>query len=328
MGKFFKKLFGRPSKGMEPLRQQKDLPSVTPSDCVEISYRHIDTDEGVPTPKGTVLSYLDAGALKFWNGKTTDYEIPEYYRTTAFVRNVLPAKDRLLAQGFLEVGDLRTNISLKTVPDLKAILAEKELKTTGKKAELVQRLLDYISEEELEELFPVGKYRITETGLKAAEPYSIIQENNNHALHFSYYRLLEEKAKTPGNSDNAIITRIFSQDIQECYRTGNISTYQRLISDCGRFMLETGEPERAVECYILAYFVWIKDTERLGRSITGPEGYYIAQNIESAGKQAGYSLNGLLEMFQRIAVEYHPFGIGSKKDVQKAVNAFRTALKI
>ena len=96
MGKFFKKLFGRPSKGMEPLRQQKDLPSVTPSDCVEISYRHIDTDEGVPTPKGTVLSYLDAGALKFWNGKTTDYEIPEYYRTTAFGRNVLPAKDRLL----------------------------------------------------------------------------------------------------------------------------------------------------------------------------------------------------------------------------------------
>ena len=53
---------------------------------------------------------------------------------------MLPALHRLLDGGYLEISDIETNISLKTIPDLKAILEEHELKATGKKGELVQRI--------------------------------------------------------------------------------------------------------------------------------------------------------------------------------------------
>ena len=327
MRNFFHKFFGHSSRNFKP-SAQRTFPFAVSSECVEVSCRHIDPDEEVPTPKGAIISYLDVEALKFWNGKKTDYIIPDYYQETAFGRNVIPARDRLLTQGFLEVGDLRTNIALRTVPDIKAVLAEKGLKTTGNKTELIQRLLDYVPEDEIEEMFPVGKYKITEAGVRAMKPYSIIQTNSDHALHFSYFRLLEEKSKTPEDPDNAILTRMFSHDLEECYRTKDVSTYLRLISDFGRFMQETGEPERALQCYILAYFVWLKDTETLNCSVTGPEGYYMAQNIEIAAKEAGYDLNMLMGTFQRIVVECRPFGISSKKDIQKAISAFKSALKI
>lgn len=64
-----------------------------------------------------------------------------------------PALHRLLDGGYLEISDIETNISLKTIPDLKAVLAEHDLKTTGKKGELVQRLLNNVPIEELERFF-------------------------------------------------------------------------------------------------------------------------------------------------------------------------------
>lgn len=322
MGKLLKKLFGK-TKKIDPNF------SVCPTNFVDISSKKIDSEENIPTPNFAIISYLDASALKFWNGKRTDYIVPTYYNDTAFGRNVLPARDRLLARGFLSIGDLRRNISLKTVPELKAVLAERELKTSGKKAELVQRLLDYVPEEDLEDLFPVGEYCVTDTGKKAMEPYSIIQVNNDHGLHFSYYRLLKEKEKTPTDSNNVILTRLLSQDIQMCYRTGNISEYYKLLSEAERFMREIGEAEQALECSILAYFIWLRNMDKLHLSPIGQEGFYMAHNIEVDARNAGFNLSKLLEMFRETVVKYHhPFGIGSENEIQTAIDTFKAALQL
>lgn len=45
---------------------------------------YIEKDEDVPTPLGAVISYRDARALYFWEGKHTDYKIPQYYLRDAF----------------------------------------------------------------------------------------------------------------------------------------------------------------------------------------------------------------------------------------------------
>lgn len=85
-----------------------------------------------------------------------------------------PARSRLLKGGYLRRGSVQKSIERKTIPELKAILAEKELKLSGKKGELVQRLLNNVPPDELEELFPVGVYEATEKGWRARDQYEIV----------------------------------------------------------------------------------------------------------------------------------------------------------
>ena len=103
------------------------------SESITVETRSIDPDENVITPKGAQISYLDARALNIWDGRRTDFEIPSHYSESAFGRNVGPALKRLLHGGYLDIGDIEESINLKKVPELKAILADKELKVSGNK---------------------------------------------------------------------------------------------------------------------------------------------------------------------------------------------------
>ena len=58
---------------------------------------------------------------------------------------LISLKDR----GFLQIGSLRSAIEKETAAVLKDVLKDNGLKVSGKKAELVQRLLDEVSEEKL-----------------------------------------------------------------------------------------------------------------------------------------------------------------------------------
>ena len=188
------------------------------SEPFEIHTQRIDPDEGVPTPPGAEISYLDAKALRFWDKKRTNYIIPPYYVESAFGRNVKPALQRLLDGGYLELSGIEKNIGLKTVPELKSILAERELKTSGNKPELIARLMDNFDLDELEELFPVGVYSITERGQNALEPYDIIRLNNEYRFDFSYYRLFEMQKEFPTYSNEDILVKLLTLEIQKCYK--------------------------------------------------------------------------------------------------------------
>lgn len=274
------------------------------------------------------LSYLDVTALKYWDGKPTDFELPGYYSESAFGRNAGPALRRLLAGGFLAIGDIRRSIRQKTVPDLKAILSERGLKVSGKKDELVQRLMDNLPGQELRELFPVGVYEITPAGERALAEYAIIFENEDYQLGFSYYRLIQEKSKHPASSDESILFRLLNENIQECYRTGNRSKYQLIIPNAARYAMGHGEPDVALDLSILAYFVWTRDLETLRVQATPPSNDYLAKHIEEYGKLCGLSFSQVLDRFRDVIMKNNPFGLGTKKNVESAVGLLKAGLGV
>lgn len=291
-----------------------------------IHTERIDPDKDVPAPPGAALSYLDAKALEFWNKKTTDYKIPQYYSETAFGRNAGPACKRLLAGGYLEVGGIEKSIALKTIPELKAILSEKELKTSGNKPDLIRRLIDNVPLDELDALFPVGVYQITSKGEAALEPYSIVSANDAHGLGLSYYRLMKERATHPEESDNDILTRLMSEDIQRCYRDKDKSNYQVIMNKLGRFMHETGDDRSSLECYILGFFVWVINVRDLGISSDLGQNYYAARAIDESGKLCGYSLQELESVIRNTVKGNNPFALGSDKNIRYALSEFRAAI--
>lgn len=319
----------QPKSSSQPNSRSISLPDISePDHHSEIHTQHIDAEENYPTPRGASLTYLDAEALRFWSKKRTDFEIPSYYCETSFGRNVGPALDRLLSNGYLTLGDMEQRISLQTVPELKAILADKELKVSGKKAELVNRIIENIDSDDLESLFPVNVYCITEKGEKALEPYSIIEDNNAHSLGISYYRLLQEKEKNPGKDNNDILEEILLEDIQCCYREQNQSDYQTKITTAARFFHEIGKNRLSFECYSLSFFMWTRDIARFEIERPDTQSYYISKNLEEAGKFCGYDLDRLIQSFQSTILEKNPFGLGTPDNIKYSLQIFKKSLGI
>lgn len=302
--------------------------TVKPADTFSISAGFTAPDEEIETPDWAELSYLDAQALKFWNGKTTGFLIPDYYSGSAFGRNAGPALRCLLAGGYLRCGGIQRSIERKTIPELKAILSKKGLKISGRKGELVQRLLNSVPSDELEDLFPEEVYEITEKGRRALSQYEVVFENQNYNLGFSYYRILDAKNRYPKEEPDVLLTRLISEDIAECYRTQNRARYQELLPKAARFMEEKGDTLKALELMILSYFVWTMETKQFPATVMDTQNQYLARNVEEYAKKDNLTFNQMVKCFTATIRKSKPFGLSSEGNINYSLNMLKKGLSI
>lgn len=96
------------------------------------------------------------------------------------VKNVQKVLSSLIKRGFLKVGNLKMLLEKQTVAKLKEVLRDYEIKVTGKKEELVQRILDTIDVEELNERFPRRTYCLTDIGEETLEKEKYVPYIHRH----------------------------------------------------------------------------------------------------------------------------------------------------
>ena len=87
------------------------------------------------------------------------------------IKDVDKSLKSLLERGFLKVGSLKSAIEKETSVVLKDLLKANNLKVSGKKAELVQRLLAEVPEERLKAVFTKYIYELTDTGKEELKEY-------------------------------------------------------------------------------------------------------------------------------------------------------------
>lgn len=119
------------------------------------------------------------------------------------VRNVADGLRSLVERGFLQIGDLQSAIEKENATVLKEELKKRGLKTSGKKADLVKRLLEEAPHEELNIRFSKRTYQLTDLGKQALAEESYVSYIHRHQLEdFGLYRncryhmylfLMEEK---------------------------------------------------------------------------------------------------------------------------------------
>ncbi|MFD1608678.1 SAP domain-containing protein [Oceanobacillus luteolus] len=103
--------------------------------------------------------------LLYWcNDKTTDKKFPLYFKNNYAV-DAPKSVEKLLDKGFLEYGNYHEQLNALTIPKLKEILKSHKVKSKGKKAELVQRILD----NEIKESNIPKSYRLTDKGRQIVE---------------------------------------------------------------------------------------------------------------------------------------------------------------
>ena len=98
------------------------------------------------------------------------------------LRDVQSVLSSLVQRNFLEIGDLRSALNKQTAVTIKETLKEHGLKQTGKKDELVQRALDEVSETELNQLFPLRTYILTDSGELALEEGAYVSYIHRHEV--------------------------------------------------------------------------------------------------------------------------------------------------
>ena len=94
------------------------------------------------------------------------------------VINVGDSLRSLLERGFLQVGDLQSTVEKENATTLKEELKKRGIKTTGKKADLVKRLLEEVPNEELNIRFALRNYQMSELGKQ-----SLIEESYVPYIH-------------------------------------------------------------------------------------------------------------------------------------------------
>lgn len=260
--------------------------------------------------RGAELTYLEAKDLSFWYGRRTDA-----------VNYLAPELQKFLHKGYLEKSSAEDSIQLKTVPELKSILADKKLKVSGRKSELIDRIMNNFDKSELECLFPVRQYKLTAKGETELDFYSIIFANDRHALGFPYYRLLAEKEKDPFESDQIILTRLLSQDIQDTYRRNDKFRFVEVTCRTGRFLEEIPEYDAAFDCYVLSFFVW----SRITSNVSPHENYFVL-NIDRCGKLCGYSLNQTLNRIEQVLRENNPFALTTHYSINDTISLFKRSV--
>lgn len=317
-----------PAKNVDTHPEPLEEIPLNNEDIVEIHTERIDPDEETIRIEDAPLSYLESKILDFWDGKRTDYIVPPYYTETVFGQNVKPCLKRFLKEGYLETSALDKTLSLYTVPDLKAALSEHELKVSGKKQELIQRLLENIPADELETLFPVGAYQLTTKGMLALSDYSLLRANDAYSMGFSYYRLLNAKEKYKNCNDEEILSFLLAEDIQKCYEEKNIYSYQGTLIKAASYMHKIKKFETALEFYILSYFVWCMEVETFDIPGINSQSYYLALNIDRCGKQCNYSLNDIEHCIYNTIINTNPFGLGTPNNANRMIDIFRKALSI
>jgi len=190
---FFKKK--RPVESKPIVRSFPDIPlkfaktNATPVITVSSEIIRSEADDVVPATVRVKTAIPSKHGLYPHEILMLDYAASFYTEDNNFqgfwwyrygVRSVMEGLRSLLERSFLQIGDLQSAVEKENATVLKEELKKRGLKTTGKKADLVKRLLEEASDEELNLRFTRRTYQLTELGKQALAEESYVPYIHRH----------------------------------------------------------------------------------------------------------------------------------------------------
>lgn len=156
---------------------------------------------------------------------------------------LITLKDR----GFLQIGSLRSAIEKETAAVLKDVLKDNGLKVSGKKAELVQRLLDEVSEEKLNTIFTKRTYDLTDAGNEILKKEDYIPYIHRHGIEDLDIWSLNEMVKNrkPGLSFRDVIWGYLNERSMIHIKNSDFGLYRNCRFSMSEFVKEEGKLDNA-----------------------------------------------------------------------------------
>ena len=229
---------------------QEQLKNVSNSDTYTDSKTYSDTekplsqrDDLFPSPdyiKTIFLHMFEKHPYK------EDDSFPEYFRYEYGIINMPMYFNEIKDEGLITLSPPEEILNLLKVSELKDILSERALKKSGKKSELIERILSHIDADELP-IINEYYFSLSPTGKKYIEThhdYIMLKQHPEWGIDFWEYQ--NEKDKTNGiKSFNEIILSLLNAKILEIKKS--------------KFEMSHFEYSKLHDLYISAYQIFLNE---------------------------------------------------------------------
>lgn len=196
--------------------------------------RSIPSKNGLYVPEILLLEYCSNGA---YPGPKNGY--PGFWWFEYGIRDVGAILKSLEERNFIRWAPISNSIKGLTIPRLKEILEKHDLSVSGKKAELVERIMCSISNEELENLNIEKKYELTDLGKSELAENQYVPYLHRH----KYMSVWEMNQKL--NNDNLshlgyrdILWREFNEMSGEYFKNCDFGLYRNVRLSMHGFLIE------------------------------------------------------------------------------------------
>lgn len=169
------------NKPIDNFIAQRKNPSIITKENYTIEPAENRSMDAIPSKRGLfpheilVLNY----APTFYTSGNTFQQFWLYKYGIQDVQAILTS---LQERGFIEVGNLQSTLEQQAASNLVNVLKEFGIKTTGKKDELIKRVLEDISEQELTHRFPNRTYVLTDAGKAETVENEYVLYIHRHAI--------------------------------------------------------------------------------------------------------------------------------------------------
>ena len=205
--------------------------------------------DGLHPHEVLVLSY----APTYYKGKT---DFPGFWWYQYGIKDVAGILDSLKNRGYINIGTTADAIKLEKLTLIKEELQNRGLKVSGKKADLVARLVENVDENELAAVFTKRPYALTENGETVLNNFEWIPYIHKHAIEdLNIWNLTDlMQSSTTRNYRDDIWGYLNNQSMRHA-KNRNLGLYRNCRFEMSEFVAEEGKLQNAFQllCEVIAY---------------------------------------------------------------------------
>lgn len=193
--------------------------------------------------------------LDFIDGKDENVHISESWKFNYGIDANKTITKLINLQYLVYKNDLVRNISKSTIPELKLVLKNNNLKVTGKKQELVERLLGNIDTDYLDRIFNKKIFIVTSLGKRLIENNYLYIINKKRNYMFTDTEISVAYTHSSLINDNDRIWNIFNNRNITFINEKNWSSYRVNLFNMGEFLFKENKYEQALGYYIAVFII-------------------------------------------------------------------------
>ena len=154
----------------------------------------------------------------------------------------------LLERGYIELGTIADAMNKMTIPVLKEELNKRSLKVSGKKANLISRLIENVSEEELSKTFNKIPYKQTALGKQIIDKYPwIVYIHKNLRTEINIWDFAELMAKSPKADYHENIWIYLEKKCDELLKKNDYGFHRNTILTMSNLAYEEGDYKKSFD---------------------------------------------------------------------------------
>lgn len=184
-------------------------------------------------------------------------DFPQYWYYKYAVDDPAALLKSLERRGFIQEGTATDSLSSLTIPELKSILLESNLKATGKKVDLVSRIANNVAPAVIERKVTHRLYVLTELGKEELAENEYVMYLHSHNIGVSVWDINKDMQGYPTKLWRDRIWATLNKNLIDAMPNAERGNYYPLIQTMetqSDFLLEEGKADAALEIIINTFY--------------------------------------------------------------------------